>query len=226
MELSTNVTNDGKAKAVLKYPGSKQRTADWIISHFPTSYERMTYLEPFFGSGAVFFHKQRSAIETINDIDGNVINLFRVIRDYPEELARLIRFTPWARDEYQNSYVQTGNELEDARRFLIRMWMAIGAKSSDRTGWRSNIKGLNGNLTQFTRGLPEELLKVAVRLQHADGSLVQIENQPALKLLTRYRRSNVFIYADPPYLLHTRSKRMYKYEMTDMDHEMLLAEII
>ena len=101
---------------------------------FSKRIEEMTYLEPFFGSGDAFFYKNRSSIETINDLDGNVVNLFTVIRDYPDELARLIKFTPWARDEYRLSYKTTGDPIENARRFLVRMWQAIGAKSSDITG--------------------------------------------------------------------------------------------
>jgi len=79
-------------------------------------------MEPFFGSGAVLFNKPPVEIEIINDIDGDVVNLFKVIREKPAELARLIEFTPWARDEYYESYHRTGDNLEDARRFLVRCW--------------------------------------------------------------------------------------------------------
>src|SRR5690554_1056987 len=109
-------------KPVLKYPGSKWNIAKWIISFMPP---HTTYLEPFFGSGAVFFQKPPSKVEMINDIDGNVVNLFRVIREHPEELAALIEMTPWARDEYYASYEKTGDSLEDARRFLVRCWQAF-----------------------------------------------------------------------------------------------------
>ena len=71
-------------KAILKYPGSKWSIANWIISHFP---EHHSYLEPFFGSGAVLFNKPRSNIETVNDLDGNVVNLFEWIKKDPESLA-------------------------------------------------------------------------------------------------------------------------------------------
>ena len=82
----------------MKYPGSKWGSADWIISHFP---EHHSYLEPFFGSGGVFFNKPRSDIETINDLDGEVVNLFRQIRNDPERLAREIYFTPYSREAYE-----------------------------------------------------------------------------------------------------------------------------
>lgn len=77
----------GKMKPVLKYPGSKWRLADWIVSLMPP---HKSYLEPFFGSGAVFFKKSPSRIETINDLDGEIINLFRCIREQPEELMRAV----------------------------------------------------------------------------------------------------------------------------------------
>lgn len=209
-------------QTVLKYPGSKWSTAKWIISNFPEGYEKMTYCELFFGSGAVFFNKKRSVIETVNDLDGNVVNLFKVIREHPEELAKLIEFTPWSRQEYKSSYEMTGKSLEDARRFLIRSWQAIGFKSSDITGWRSNIKSLNGNIAQWSERLPENIKEISSRFKHTGSFTVQIENQPAIKVIERYAKSNVFIYADPPYVRSTRSGRIYACEMTDQDHIELL----
>jgi hypothetical protein len=87
------------ADPVLRWPGSKWRLSDWIIQHMPP---HEVYLEPFFGSGAVFFNKMPSDTETINDLDGNVVNLFRVIREHSEELAALIDMTPWSREEYNS----------------------------------------------------------------------------------------------------------------------------
>jgi DNA adenine methylase len=199
---------------ILHYPGSKWSMADWIISHMPA---HSTYLEPFFGSGAVFFNKKPSDIETINDIDEQVINLFREVRIHASELARLIRFTPLSRQEYYESYETTGEPLEDARRFLIRCWQAIGAKTSDRTGWRSLISSNGPKTAQEWDRLPSKLLKVAGRLKNA-----QIEHQPAVKLIERYRRPDCLIYADPPYIIETRTKRHYACEMTIDDHMELL----
>ncbi len=206
-----------KAAPVLKYPGAKWNLAQWIISYFPP---HTTYLEPFFGSGAVFFNKKPSRVETINDIDGNVVNLFKMIRERPEELSRLIEFTPWARDEYRASYDKTGDELEDARRFLVRCWQAFGTRLCDRTGWRHNIQGPNGGLSSNWFYMPKNILKVAQRLK-----TVQIENQPAVNLIERYNQPDVLIYADPPYPLNTRTGKMYAQEMTDQDHIELLEAL-
>ncbi len=210
---------------VLKYPGSKWSMTDWIIGNFPAGYEKMTYMEPFAGSLAVLFNKNRSEIETINDLDGNVVNLFKVIRERPEEFKRSIKYTPWARQEYKLSYEMTGDSLEDARRFLVRCWQAIGTKTSDISGWSNNIKPGDSGISRWTR-LDKSIDEAAKRLQNYKKHLVQIENMPAVGLIKRYNRPYVFIYCDPPYILSTRSKRIYKCEMTDSDHTELLETLL
>ncbi len=207
---------------VLKYPGAKWSLSRWIISNFPYGYEKMTYLEPYFGSGGVFFNKKRSKIETINDLDSNVVNLFKVIRECPEELASLIKFTPWAREEYKISYENTGDNLEDARRFIVRLWQAIGGKTSDITGWSNNIKPVDSGKGRWSK-LDCCILETTKRLQSKKLNIVQIENMPAIELIQRYNKPYVFIYGDPPYILSTRSKRIYKHEMTEDDHIELLG---
>ena len=202
-------------KPVLKYPGSKWKIAKWIISFMPP---HTTYLEPFAGSLAVFFNKPPSKVETLNDIDSNVVNLFRVIREQSEELAALIEMTPWARDEYYASYEKAGEPLEDARRFLVRCWQAYGTKTNTTTGWRNDIGARKWiNMPDQWRKLAGRITAIANRLMDA-----QIENQPALTIIERYQFPYVLIYADPPYLLETRNSTMYAHEMTDADHIELL----
>jgi DNA adenine methylase len=225
--MSAANTVNTMAVPILKYPGSKWMLANWIIRHMP---KHQIYLEPFFGSGAILFNKKPSKTETINDIDGNVTNLFRVIREQPEELARLVYFTPWARDEYipfltshndSESFIKTDNDLEDARRFLVRCWMAFNGATSDRTGWASDVAGKerSGPTRRWNR-VPEQIIRVADRLK-----LVQIENQPAVKLIERYRSEETLIYADPPYVSSSRNSRAYKFEMSDNDHLELLEAL-
>lgn len=72
-------------KAVLKYPGAKHRIAKWICSYMP---EHSVYLEPFAGSLAVLFEKEKSHIETVNDLDGEIVNFFHIVRDYPEQFRK------------------------------------------------------------------------------------------------------------------------------------------
>lgn len=203
-----------KVPCILHYPGSKWSMADWIISHMPS---HTTYLEPFFGSGAVLFSKSRSQIETVNDLDGEVVNLFRIIRERPDELANAIRWTPHSRQEYYESYHDADSDLERARRLVVRLWQGRGGKTAHRTGWRSMIE-MNGPLpakewTEF----PDKIYLIAERLHG-----VQIECQPAAVLLPRYRRPDVLIYADPPYVHSTRTTTSYRCEMTDHEHSELL----
>ena len=88
-------------KSIIKYPGSKWGIAKWIISFFP---DHHSYLEPFLGSGAVLFNKPRSHIETANDLDGDVVNLFAWIKKDPERLAHEIYYTPYARQVYEEVF--------------------------------------------------------------------------------------------------------------------------
>ena len=107
---------------VLKWPGSKWTLAEWIIANLP---KHDCYIEPFFGSGAVFFNKTPSNVETINDRDSLAINLFRVIRDNPDQLEAAIALTPWARSEYDvcRRDLAYGDDVERARRLLVAtMW--------------------------------------------------------------------------------------------------------
>jgi DNA adenine methylase len=207
-------------KRILNYVGSKWNMAKWIISQMP---EHNVYLEPFFGSGAILFNKEPSRIETVNDIDGNIVNLFKVIREKPNELAHAVEFTPYSREEYYQAFdllEQDLSDLERARVFLMRCWMARGGKTSDRTGWRHNIDIATVNALPDWNGLPGTILEAAKRLKQ-----VQIENQEASTLINRYNREDCLIYADPPYVLETRTQRHYAHEMNNVQHINLLETL-
>lgn len=213
--------------AVLKYPGGKWKIADWITSFFP---EHRFYLEPYFGGGAVFFRKKPSAYETINDIDSLVVNFFKACRDYPEELARAVNLTPYARDEFMavqearagEDIQLTGDCVEDARRFLIRCHQGFGSKTADRVGWK-NTKHSEGPINpQVWNRLPDSIIQAAERLKGA-----QIENTDAVKLIQDYNATDCLIYADPPYLSGTRRGRIYRHEMMGaVEHTGLLDALI
>lgn len=204
-------------KRILNYPGSKWKMADVIINIMPT---HETYVEPFFGSGAVFFNKPKSEIETINDIDSRVVNFFKICRDSLDDLVDKLEMTPHSREEYRKSYEVSDDLLEDARRFTVRMWQAFGAKTSDSTGWRSTIEK-GGSKPKEWDSVPIRIKETAKRLKGA-----QIENQDAIELLKRYNRKTTLTYVDPPYLLETRSKRLYAHEYSVEDHEALLNMLV
>lgn len=212
--------------AVIRYPGSKWSIAQWIISFFPEGYEKMVYLEPFFGSGAVFFNKRPGAVETINDLDGDVVNLFRVLRECPEELKRALELTPYSREEYDKSFEPCEDPVERARRFAVRTTQAIGAKMGSKCGWRNHKQMKIGGTVCKWFNVTSTLDEAAKRLKGSSTNLVQIENMDALRLIERYNSPDVLMYLDPPYVRSTRrSGRLYRHEMDDSEQIRMLELI-
>ena len=210
-------------KAVFRYPGSKWSIAEWIISHFPEGYEKMVYLEPFLGSGAVFFNKQPGAVETINDLDGDVVNLFRVLRESPEALKRELELTPYSREEYDRAFEPCEDEIEKARRFMVRTTQAIGARTNGKCGWRNHKQMKTGGTACKWAGITDVIDEAAKRLRGDTTHLVQIERMDAIRLIERYNNRDVLMYVDPPYVRSTRkSGRLYRHEMDDAQQEDLL----
>ncbi|WP_304433121.1 DNA adenine methylase [Acutalibacter muris] len=203
---------------VLKYPGAKWGVASWVISFFPPHH---SYLEPFFGSGGVFFNKNRSNIETINDLDGEVINLFECIKSDPERLARDIYFTPYARASYDKAFSKEipKEPFDRAARLLIRCNMGHGFRTTgERVGWKNDVAGRErAYAAKAWTELPDIIVTAAERLRG-----VQIECSPAVELISRFNAPGVLVYCDPPYVLSTRRGKQYRCEMTDDDHLRLL----
>lgn len=208
------------ARAVLKYPGSKWNIAKQITSVIPTHH---SYVEPFFGSGAVLFNKEPSDIETINDLDGDVVNLFSCIRADSERLAAMTLATPFARDVYNKTFSQeSADPYEKAAAFLIKCWQGHGFRTNGyKVGWKNDVQGRERMYALWNwYRLPEWIIDIAERLR-----TVQIENKPATEVIQRFNYENVCMYLDPPYLLSTRSGKQYKHEMDDEGHIELLKTI-
>lgn len=206
-----------RRSAALRYPGSKWSLAEEIVRHFGDHYH---YVEPYFGSGAVFFTKEPSPHELVNDMNSLVVNFFRVLRERTDELRFAIEATPWSRDEYDDSHVVTGDELEDARRFVIRIWQAHASDLAKKTGWknRGSSQRARGMSDRWQR-VPAEFAELAVRLKDAE-----IENRPAIEVIRRFSTKDTLIYADPPYMMEARTQKMYAHEMSVDEHvEMLEA---
>ena len=203
-------------KPILKYPGAKWRIAEWIVSLFPP---HTHYVEPYAGSAACFFTKTPARHEVLNDLNGSICTLFRVLRERGEVLAEAIMLTPWCEEEYEQFEKDWSHEddVEHARRFLIRCWQAHGGTIYQVSGWKHN--GLNGHAypVRLWRQLPDRLLATVDRLRDAE-----IRNLPALDIITSYNAPNVLLYVDPPYVLSTRARKYYPFEMTDADHVQLL----
>lgn len=207
---------------MIKYPGAKWGIAKWIIDFFPTHH---SYLEPFFGSGGVLFTKPRSNIETVNDLDGDVVNLFDWIRKDPERLGQAIYWTPYARQVYDRAWAAQYTETDSFQRavdFYVRMMMGHGFRTTgEKVGWKKDVQGREAAYAAgYWCKTPGVILEAAERLRG-----VQIENRPALEVISRFNFPNVLIYADPPYLLSTRHGKQYRCEMTEADHAELLEAL-
>ena len=205
-------------KTVLKYPGAKNRLAPWICEHIP---QHDVYLEPFFGSGAILFNKPQCHIETVNDLHGEVVNYFKVLRDSPNELIEAIYNTPYGREEYDNAYTDSDTNLERARKFCVRCWQGFGCANLHHNGFKSGQQRNSPNPARAWAKLPETLQEATKRLKN-----VQIEQLPAVELIKRYNTPDVFIYCDPPYLLDVRKKHLHKHEMSDEQHIELLEVLL
>lgn len=213
---------------VLKYPGSKWNIAKQLTELIPPHH---SYLEPFAGSLALLFNKPPSNIETVNDLDDNVVNLFTCIQENPEKLARLVMTTPYSRQMYDETYMVDpvkeillgADRFHKACQFLIKCWMGYGFRTNDyKVGWKNDVQGRERMYALWSwYRLPEWIVEVAERLR-----CVQIEHRPAIEVIQRFDYENVFMYLDPPYLMRTRTAKQYKHEMTDADHEELLSIIL
>lgn len=211
-------------RAVLKYPGSKWNIAGQLAGMIPPHH---SYVEPYFGSGALIFNKPVSDIETINDLDSDVANLFSCIQQDSERLARLVMTTPYSREIYERQFDPglsgRTSRYQQAASFLVKCWQGHGFRTNgSKVGWKNDVVGRERAYALWNwYRLPEWVLEITERLRK-----VQIENRPALEVIRRFDYETVFMYLDPPYLLDLRSSKQYKHEMTDADHKELLNAIM
>lgn len=204
---------------ILKWPGSKWRLAARIAGLLPMT---RTYLEPFAGSAAVLLNLEPREFEVLNDLDGDICNLYRVLRDEGQRarLCELVAYTPWSREEYLLARDETDDPVERARRWLIRCWQGYGSRHVVTAGWRRMLgRGpCRGRGPQVWAGLPERIAVAGERLQGC-----YIERRPALQLLRDYSHAECAIYADPPYHPETMvDDRYYRHRMDGADHAELL----
>jgi len=211
-------------RPVVRYHGGKWILAPWIISHFPP---HRIYTEVFGGGASVLLRKNRAYAEVYNDLDGEVVNLFRVLRDHGPELRAAVELTPFSRDEFDLSYEPTEDRVEQARRTMVRAGMGFGSSGISaqcKTGFRgSAMRSGTHPATDWAR-TSWNLAAVIERLQG-----VIVENRSALDLLKYHDGPETLHYVDPPYLQETRTwmagKGAYKHEMTEQDHLDLIREL-
>lgn len=211
-------------RPVMRYHGGKFRLAEWLISMFPP---HRIYVEPFGGAASVLLLKPRSYAEVYNDLDGEVVNVFRVLRDpvMGAEFRRQVELTPYARDEFYLSYEPSDDPVEQARRTVFRSIGGFGsaAASGHRTGFRYNVHRRYTTPARDWLNYPDVIAQFTERLAG-----VVIENRPATAVMTAHDSPETLHYVDPPYPHGTRSSmghhdRMYRHEMTDDEHRTLAA---
>jgi DNA adenine methylase len=206
----------------IRYHGGKFRLASWIISHFPA---HRCYVEPFGGAASVLLRKEQSEAEVYNDLDGDVVNLFRVLRD-PSQSQRLIdacALTPYSRDEFRCAYEPTDNPVELARRLIVRATMGFGSAGATKgcTGFRLDTRRNSATAQAIWARQPDNLAAVASRF-----SGVLVENRDAIKCMQDHDTPTTLHFVDPPYVHGTRvsvaKNNAYRFEMTDAQHIDLL----
>lgn len=220
MALVKNLKRKKKLIAFGWY-GGKFSHLDWLLPLLPNSQH---YCEPFGGSAAVLLNKEPANVETYNDIDGEIVNFFKVLRDQKEELLYVIGMTPFSRKEFQLAIQSNGNghgltDLEKARRFFIRArQVRTGlAQTASNGRWANCLStsraGMAGAVSRWL-GSVEGLEYIASRLLK-----VQIEKDDAFAIIKRYDSADTLFYCDPPYPHESRGdKNAYKFEMNDSEH--------
>ena len=214
-----------RRRIVFGWYGGKFSHLDWLLPLLPECHH---YCEPFAGSGAVLLNRVPSPVETYNDIDGEVVNFFRVLRDQHEELIRAIALTPFSREEYYRA-IHTKNgvsDVERARCFYIKARQTrTGLAQTASLGRWANCKntsraGMSGVVSRWLGGVGA-LDDIAQRLMR-----VQIENRPAVDVIRLYDSPKTLFYCDPPYLHATRGDvKAYGFEMDEEQHREF-AEVV
>jgi len=200
--------------------GGKGKNAHHLIPHFPRA---VLYAEPFFGAGGLFFRLPPGMYEreTVNDLDASLVTFFRVLRDRPEELQRVVDLTPCARDEFAAALEHSPDELEEARRVFIRSRQGFAGQAGNVGNWGRAA----GDVDEW---MPTKSVRTADRLPLYARRLrnVAIDSIDGAEFVRKWGKAGTFLYCDPPYVPETRKgSGDYRHEMTAEDHRRLAAEL-
>lgn len=212
-------------RPVLRYFGGKYVLAPWIIENLP---RHEIYIEPFGGAASVLMRKPKVYHEVYNDLNGEIVNVFAVLRDLKlfRRLRRALAATPFARDEYLIAFEPHPDSVEQARRTIIKSFMGFGGDSCSAgrpTGFRSISLTTKRGTTP-----PDEWVNYwdALPSFHERLSSVAIENRDAIELMQIHDSPETLFFVDPPYVHSTRgNKHGYRLEMTDNDHKRLCESL-
>ena len=223
-EKST-LKNSDKVKWPVRSPfgyyGAKLRIAKLIVENLPP---HNAWVEAFCGSAAITLAKKPAPIEVINDLDDQIINLFKQLRSNSDKLCKAVKLTPYARSEFEKALKRESDidPLEKARRFLVATMMTVNATIADKSGFSySQSYARTGKEARVNRwyNLPDRLEEVVERLR-----CIRIENLNARKLLSMFEnRPATLVYLDPPYFI--KRNHSYTIDAKDKDFHIGLLEI-
>ena len=174
--------------------GGKGQNAPRMLPHFAPA---KVYAEPFFGAGGMFFRVPPTMYEheAVNDLDASIVTFFRVLRDQPEELARVIAATPYARDEFIAALARSPDPIEEARRVWVRGRQGFGGKASCAGDWGRNPGDKQNWPPHKSETKRESLSTYSARLRR-----VAIDNIDGCEFIDKWGREETFVYADPGYV--------------------------
>ena len=204
----------------LTWIGGKFRLAKKLVELFPPHH---LYVEVFGGAAHVLFRKEPSPVEIYNDIDGRLVNFFRVVQDKEkcEQLCDMLRGTLYSREIFEEcrDNLNVGDDVTRAFRFAVANKQSFGAKMGT---WGVTFQSAR-KLTSSFRNMLQSIEGAFRRLND-----VGIENSSFEYILNRYDRGDTFFYLDPPYpFVGERGKgQLYDHEMTNDDHARLVAQLL
>ena len=196
----------------LSYIGGKNRLAKQIIEMFP---QHTTYVEPFAGGAQVFFRKDPSPVEVLNDLDSEITGFYRVCQNHYEELLRYCRFVLVSRtwfDLLRKTDPTTLTDIQRAARYLYLLKNCFASLVVNPVYHRNVVQAPGFNLER----LPELIEKTHKRLER-----VQIECAPYEEVLKRFDRAGTLFYLDPPYY----GRKLYRYNLSHADFEKLAERL-
>lgn len=211
--------NEAPTRALLRYFGGKWAIAPWVLQHLPS---HRIYVEPFGGAGSVLLRKPRSKIEVYNDLDEEIVGIFRVVQD-PDlcrALMRRLRRTPYARREFEMAFQGSSNPVIRAQRAIVRAYQSFHHGSlfdSSKTTFADARHRTGSAKSHEWMRYPRSLVQVQQRLQG-----VVIECRAAVAVIKAQDTPQTLFFVDPPYVPSTRSKSGYRHEMAEADHIELL----
>ena len=211
---------------LIRYHGGKWRLAERIIDQFPTHYS--VYVEPYAGGASVLLRRAATEHEVYNDLDGEIFNLFKVLRNQRDELLAAIRDTAFAEAELSLAFTKTPglSDVERARRVLVNAFMGRSTAAATQN-FSASFRAITLGPREIRNPgkewceIEDRLIAVAERLRG-----VNILNRPALEVIQSLDSPKILFYIDPPYMNGQRDPgKDYLHEMTSEQHREL-AELL